>query len=490
MLKTKALTQTIFNYGSLFQWALAGFILVIIPLVFAIVFTLIEVTHYTEKSQKTLFQTVKITENIRAIHTRLISMERSVRQFQVLKEVELLKVYQENREKLLDVLNNLKKQELEPLLIKNIEVLQETENKLYQDIVFNLKDNQLQSTEIDLNVFDQLSRQAKQLLSEGEGKVSKETNALSVAGQQVKEKLFISALSSIVVALFFALIFVNLLTRPIKRIRQAIHKLGETGFEKPIYIKGTHDLASLGERLEWLRQKLNQVELEKQQFIRNVSHELKTPLATLKEGADLLADNVVGELNSEQQEIVQLMKLGNIKINDLVDNLLEYQRTISTQVHLNYSVFDLKILITRITREYQLPILSKSIILKSNIGSIHIKADYDKLRIIISNLVSNAVKFSPKNSTLSLCLNLYQQEIQLKIEDQGPGITKEIEPLIFEDFYLGSSPGSWKIKGSGLGLALVRHYLDMHKGSIQLLPANKEYCGARFLLHLPQNMNA
>jgi len=410
-------------------------------------------------------------------------MERSIKQFQILNEPELFNTYLEKRNKFQRVLESLKTKELDKKLVKKLEVLQQNESLLHQNIINNLEDDHLNA---DLNAFNPLTSQIRALLNEGEKRVGSEATALSVIAQRVKQRLVYSALLSIPLALILALLFVHFLTRPIKDIGQAIRNLGDVGFEQAIAIKGPQDLIDLGLHLEWLRQKLNRVENEKQQFIRNVSHELKTPLATLKEGTDLLAENVVGELNTEQQEIIQLMKIGNITINDLVENLLEYQRTISTQIEFNFSNFELTTLIERVTHEYQLLIQSKNISLKTNLNSTNINADYDKLKIIISNLFSNALKFSPENGIIGLSLLSHNNIVQLIIEDQGPGISADIEPFIFKDFYQGNSPPDWKIKASGLGLALVKHYLDAHKGTIELLHANKEYCGARFALQLPQ----
>jgi two-component system sensor histidine kinase GlrK len=359
---------------------------------------------------------------------------------------------------------------------------------LHQKIINNLETNQLSEDEhltVDLNAFDPLTTQVRAILSEGEKRVGIEATELALIAKRVRERLVYFALLSIPLAFLLALIFVNFLTRPIKDVGQAIRNLGEVGFEQAIAIQGPKDLVDLGLHLEWLRQKLNRVEYEKQQFIRNVSHELKTPLATLKEGTDLLADNVVGELNTEQQEIIQLMKISYININGLVENLLEYQRTISTEIDFNFSNFDLSSLIERVTNEYQLLIQSKNINLKTNLNTINISADYDKLKIIISNLFSNALKFSPQDGTIGLNLLSHSSNIQLIVEDQGPGISKDIQPFIFKDFYRGNTPPHWKIKASGLGLALVKHYLDALQGTIEILPANKDYCGARFSLQLP-----
>ncbi len=486
MSKSNLSNNNNFVIGSLYQWALLSFFIVIMPLVFTVIYTVSEVSNYTEKSQQTLFQTVNTTENSRIILERLISMERSIRQFQVLNEPEFFTTYQEQRQKFLDVLKSLNTTGLNPGLIEKLTALQHKEFQLYQKISIISDDSQQELIKTDLNAFDQLTAQARILLAEGQKRVSLEAQALSIVAQRVRQRLLYSALASISLALIFAFIFVNLLIRPIRGVGQAIRNLGEVGFEQPISIKGPPDIKDLGIHLEWLRQRLNRLEYEKKQFIRNVSHELKTPLATLKEGTDLLSENVVGELNTEQQEIIQLMKIGNITINDLVENLLEYQRTISTPIDFNFSTFGLESLIERIADEYQLLLRSKNITLNNNLSPISMRADYDKLKIIISNLLSNALKFSPQNGTIGLSLYSHKNIIEFIVEDQGPGIAKDIQPFIFKDFYQGNNSQDWKIKASGLGLALVKYYLEAQQGSINLLQANEEFCGARFSVKIPQ----
>lgn len=479
----------LFGFGSLYQWALLSFVIVTLPLVFAIVYSVLAVTNYTEQSQQTLFKLVNATESSRVALDRLISMERSIRQFQVLEEPDLFKSYQDHRKKFLGVVHSLNSFGLDNSLTKKIQTLRQNENQFYLSVISKAKDKQLKLNELHLKAFDPLTKQAKALITEGEKSLGIEASSLSQVAKKVRMNLIYSALASIPLALLLGFIFVHLLTRPIKNIGKAIRNLGEVGLDQAIAIKGPKDLTELGQNLEWLRQRLNYLESEKQQFIRNISHELKTPLATLKEGTDLLSDNVVGELNTEQQDIIQLMKMGNITINDLVENLLEYQRALSTQIDLNISTFEFVPLINKIVNEYKLPLQSKDITVQSNLNQIKIMADYDKLRIIFSNLFSNALKFSPQGGTIQLNLFSGKDVILLTIEDQGPGIPKNIQPLIFNDFYQGSSPLAWNIKGSGLGLALVKHYLEAHHGLIELLSASDEYCGARFALQLPKTRN-
>lgn len=492
MTKKKHYRHNTYSIGSLNQWALTSFIIVSLPLIIAIFYTVSEVGHYTEKSQSTLFKAVHETESTRIIIERLASMERNIRQIQLFGKPDFYKLYQENRHKFLNQMALLNLKDMDEQFINQLATLKNHEDKLNKYILIKLEaegdENKL--TQTDLNAYDQLTKEAYALLAEREERVTTEAAYLSVTAKQFSTKLIYLAGLSMLLAFILALLFVRLLNRPIKDIARAIRTLGEVGFEQAISIRGPKDLQKLGAHLEWLRVKLDNLENEKQQLIRNVSHELKTPLATLKEGTDLLSENVVGELNTEQQEIIQLMKMGNITINDLVENLLEYQRTISTQLVFNSSTFKLEHLIGRVTDEYELLLRSKNITLQSNLYSTQISADYDKLKIVISNLFSNAVKFSPQNGSIGLSLSSIDNIITLIIEDQGPGIAKEIQSLIFKDFYHGKSTPEWKIKASGLGLALVKHYLDAHHGSIKLLPANDSFCGARFSIFLPQKQGS
>ncbi len=473
--------------SSLSQWILASFLLVTLPLLFVIVDAVIEVENYNQESQKTLFQTVNSNESSRIILERIISMERSIRQFLVLNEEEIFVSYLTHREKFIDVSKTFESKSLNDSISEKIEQLSLTEKKFYDEHIKNYVETKLPIKISNLSVFDDLTSQARALLSEGEERLSVEAEMLSKSSQRVRQRLVYSALASIPLALLLGIILVNLLTRPIKNIGKAIRSLGEEENHHQIIIKGPKDLRELGLHLDWLKKKLSEVEHEKQQFIRNVSHELKTPLATLKEGTNQLDENLVGELNAEQKEIIQLMKMSNVTINNLVDNLLEYQKAISSSVEVKLSQFDVATLINRVINDYQLVIKNRKIKLKVNLCRVEITADSEKLKVILSNLISNAIKFSPEGGLIGLSLEKQEDDILITIEDQGEGVAEESKHLIFEEFYQGAVPKSWSVKGSGLGLALVKYYLKFHQGTIELLPANEYYAGARFSLRLPVN---
>lgn len=470
--------------GSLYQWMLASFILVSVPLIFAIVYALMAMDNYSKQAHKSVFQTIVVTENSRLILERLVSMERSIRQYQVLKETSLLDAFVTHHEKLVGLLNDSQSEHLPAKLNAQLQQLKQDEHQLFQSIPTKKEGDKTLSQEV-LAQFAQLAQQARQIIELGTQQQSQEVIALSQYESQVRQRLVFIVLASALLALLLSVFFVHYITRPIKKTRMQIQRLVKDDFETPIAINGPKDLQELGENLEGLRQELRHLENEKQQFIRNISHELKTPLATLKEGTDLLSEELIGTLNTEQKEIVQLMQVGNFNIMGLVANLLEYQKAVSLQSTLDNRFFALPDLVNSLRQDYQLLLQSKQLDLTILLPEITLYADYEKLKVVLSNFMSNAIKFSSPGDCISISAEVSDNTLQWLIEDQGPGISKEIHKLIFEDFFQGQLQPASTMKGTGLGLAIVGYYVDQHGGEVLLLPPNEMFSGARFALVLP-----
>ncbi len=121
--------------------------------------------------------------------------------------------------------------------------------------------------------------------------------------------------------------FAVLIARPIRQLDQAIRRMGTADFTHAIEVNGPQDLRYLGQRLEWLRTRLNELEQQQTRFLRHVSHELKTPLTAVREGAELLRDNVGGRLSPEQQEIVRIVRENTLSLQKLIEDLLTYHQT-------------------------------------------------------------------------------------------------------------------------------------------------------------------
>jgi two-component system sensor histidine kinase GlrK len=276
--------------------------------------------------------------------------------------------------------------------------------------------------------------------------------------------------------------FTYLISKPISQVSAGIQGLGQGQFARPIEIQGPGDLVRLGEQLDWLRQRLVTLEAQKTRFLQHISHELKTPLTALREGSDLLSSGVVGNLNAEQREIARILQHNSIELRKLIEGLLNYSAVHAQTSYLDAKIVPLNDLVRRVIEDRKLAIVSKGIRIELATDNVAAYCDEDKIRVVLDNLLSNAIKFSPDRGLISFRLYKDAGDAVFEVSDEGPGIPAHEREKVFEAFYKGVDPPVAAVKGSGLGLSIVKEYVLLHRGRIEIL----EGPGAHFRIRLPR----
>ena len=175
-----------------------------------------------------------------------------------------------------------------------------------------------------------------------------------------REKWRWLALATAGIALALAIFFAVLIARPIRQLDQAIRRMGSADFSQAVSVNGPQDLRYLGQRLEWLRVRLAELEQQQYRFLRHVSHELKTPLTAVREGAELLRDEVAGKLTREQKDIVRIVRENTLQLQKLIEDLLKYQQTRAVEpAKLGQVALD--DIARRVLREHKLAALARGI---------------------------------------------------------------------------------------------------------------------------------
>ena len=158
----------------------------------------------------------------------------------------------------------------------------------------------------------------------------------------------------------------------------------------------------LGKQLEWLRVRLLELAQEKNKFLRHMSHELKTPLANIREGTELLLDGTVGDLDQPQREVTDILRMNGLKLQQLIENLLSFSAWQTKTEVLTLSEFPIRALAISVAKAQRLALKAAHIQLKLEIEDIIVNADRDKIRTVLDNLLSNAVKFTPKGGYITI----------------------------------------------------------------------------------------
>jgi two-component system sensor histidine kinase GlrK len=284
--------------------------------------------------------------------------------------------------------------------------------------------------------------------------------------------------------LVLVVLFLLLVGRPLRQVDRAIRELGEGDFTRPITVSGPNDIETLGRQLEWLRHRLKESTDEKNKFLRHMSHELKTPLANIREGTELLLDGSVGQLDHQQHEVTSILRDNGVKLQKLIENLLTFSAWQTQTASLELTEFELKPMVFSVLSQHRLVISNKKIKLELKVSPINVLADEGKLKLVLENLMSNAIKFTPSGGAIHIGAAMQDAELVIDVADDGPGVDPEDGDRIFEAFYQGRRPQGGPVGGTGIGLSVVAECVQAHGGSVKLI-RNSDPGGAHFQVRLP-----
>jgi two-component system sensor histidine kinase GlrK len=324
-------------------------------------------------------------------------------------------------------------------------------------------------------VDDYLAAEVKQEVDRRNAAVLEELDERrAVLGAQV--------VASIAVAALLAGGFGLWLSRPLAQIEAAIDLIGDNKLDQPIAVRGPADLQRVGRQLDWLRQRLAQLEADKARFMRHISHELKTPLAALREGVALLEDGVAGELSPNQREIAGILHQNTAALQNQIEALLRYNEAAFDADHLHRAPTDMAVLVACVIDSQRLQWQATGLSVTCEGKAQPIAVDADKMTVAVSNLLSNAVRFSPHGGLVYFRIGERDGKLLLDCTDQGPGVAPDDAAHIFEPFYQGQRQPPGARHGNGIGLSIVHEYIAAHGGSLQLLTSRR---GALFRVELP-----
>jgi len=289
-------------------------------------------------------------------------------------------------------------------------------------------------------------------------------------------------LATIVVTIVLALGFGLWLARPLQRLEEVMVRLGENRLDQPIDIRGPTDVRLLGRRLEWLRLRLAELDADKSRFLQHVSHELKTPLAALREGVALLEDGVTGTLSGSQREVARILRQNTSVLQGQIEDLLRFNAAAFEARRLVRRSTELTGLLNDVVAHQSLQWRARRLNVEVTGEPLHAEVDADKLSTALGNLLSNAIRFSPVGANIRFSVTRLPGRACIDIVDEGPGVAAADRARVFEPFYRGERQPVDATRGSGIGLSIVHEYITAHGGQVELMDDGP---GAHFHIELP-----
>lgn len=295
----------------------------------------------------------------------------------------------------------------------------------------------------------------------------------------ILEALMIMAIVAIALILSIAL------TRPFERVTKAINEVKGGYSNESISVSDLAETEHIVEAFNQLLQRMKVLDDSRQEFVSNVSHELKTPLTSMKVLADslLAQENVPAELYQEfMEDIVSEIDRENQIITDLLA-LVKMDKKVSA---LNIAVININDLTELILKRLR-PIARKKDVevVFESVRPVVAEVDEVKMTLVMSNLVENAIKYNKEHGWVKVVLDADHQYFTFEVSDSGIGIPEDCLAQIYERFYRVDKSHSREIGGTGLGLAITKSAVLMHRGSITVTSTEGE--GSTFLVKIPLN---
>ncbi|MCL2376184.1 MAG: HAMP domain-containing histidine kinase [Defluviitaleaceae bacterium] len=290
------------------------------------------------------------------------------------------------------------------------------------------------------------------------------------------------ALLGFAVAVFVMLI-AQWLLRPMRHILYATKEISRGHLEERVNLSGKDEFSQLGLAINNMTDKLARVETARQEFVSNVSHELKTPLSSIKVLSESLIhqENVEGEV---YKEFLTDITSEVDRMTDIVNELLTLVRLDEVELPLNLSNFSLNKMLEEVIKRLKPLANQREISIDfAELRQVNIEADEMKISLALSNLVENAIKYNNPGGHVKILLDADHKNVFVTVADTGTGINEENQAKIFTRFFRVDKGRDRETGGTGLGLSITHKTILLHKGSIKL--TSKEEEGSTFVVRIP-----
>jgi len=276
-------------------------------------------------------------------------------------------------------------------------------------------------------------------------------------------------------ALAFLLIYFSsrAISRPLSQMNEAAGVIAAGDFDKRLPIHSSDEVGELAQQFNLMAESLQQQERVRREFVANLSHDMRSPLTSMRGFLTALGDGTIPP--QQQPRYLNIIMDESERLLNLANNLLDIHQIQEAGVKLHKSQFDINDLIRKTVLGFEKRALDKRIMISSRFAhtSDMVSADEDKISRVISNLLDNALKFTPDGGeiTVETTINSSDTKLTVSVGDNGRGMTEEEQRRVFERFYKGDQSRNEDKMGSGLGLSIVKEFVRAHGGSVRVKSA-------------------
>lgn len=447
---------------SLIQLVCLGFLAVLLPLSLIVIQANSAYQQLSNQAQASAREAVNYTRRAQELVNSALNMERLSHQYSVLQDAQLLKLLEQN-------LHNFSQLVAQPFNLFNTDKSQQQIEAWLQE--------QAQKPNLAPSKLSELVDLSDQLAAASSAKVDTHLQYLHEQLAQVQKKLtrYFFGLAGLALALI--LFFTWHLVKPLNLLKQRIQQLAlnpATKLPTDLFLqRAPKEIIELHQQISWLEEQLAALDEQKSQFLRHISHELKTPLASICEASSLLNEQLLGTLNPKQLEVAQLLEDNSERLTHLIEQLLDFN-LLKAEHQPHRTSFNLNTLIQKVIEPWQPLLTHRQQSLEQHHTNLTVQADAHLLARCLDNLISNALHYGDAQQAIHLSAGQDTAQFWIEVANAGPELSSTDQARLFEPFYQGQNTRLGSLKGSGLGLCLALDCMHAQDGKLSLQSSTPE----------------
>jgi two-component system sensor histidine kinase GlrK len=451
-----------------------GCLLVSLPMVVAVVGVSVTLQNHAHQSEAMVSDALRLERTGSQLLKELENLQRVTLQYLALEDAALLPVIERRRSTCVEILRDIELAGMPSSVTQHSRRLLDDLHALREVWV---QPADLNSLERSVEQMRGMQATAAAVMISGREALDKRIEALYSRMSEARRVIRIAAITLVPLSGLLALVFSIAVTRPLRALRLGIVALGTSNYRHEVRIAYPREMSRLGEKLDWLRRRLQILEADKDRFLRHVSHELKTPLASIREGANLMIDGAVGPLNARQAEVMQILFDAAIDLERQIRNLLAYAAWRDGLRSATPDWFDARRLIDEVLAAHHLPMSKLDLQATVSVGSgVRLYGQRARLRIALDNLMSNAIKHAPAGSSIDIEAGHADACCHFSVRDRGRGIAEADRERVVLPFVRGIEREETGVGGTGVGLSIVSDTATSHGGELEILDAGPGAC--------------
>jgi signal transduction histidine kinase len=318
------------------------------------------------------------------------------------------------------------------------------------------------------DTLDNLQKKYENAASAIQESIREQIDAAVESGVQAERFSKVAGGGAALIGILVAFFSVRAISEPLRHLTQGTHRIAKGQFWHRLPAYDHDEFGELARDFNVMTERLGELDQMKKDFVSHVSHDLKAPLASMRQVFHLLLQRIPGPLNEQQERLLRLSNNSAERLSAMVGNLLDVSRMEAGTMEYEIRTNDIVSLIRSVVEEFE--IQAKELKIDLSVDSEHevisVECDRDRIAQVIGNLLENALKFSPPGDRIVVGISQEQTSVVVSVKDSGPGVPTGHKSRIFEKFHQVKQGKKVTGQGVGLGLAICKTIVEAHKGAI------------------------